>query len=222
MRGDEQALLDRVRGGDAAALERLIERHAPRVYRVALGITRNAADAEEVVQDVFLTLFRKAEAFEGRAALGTWLYRVAANAALVRRRPKRARAEVSLEEHLPAFGDDGHRAGDRTWLLADWSGTPEAEFLQGEHRRLLEAALDRLPEAYRAVLALRDVEGLSNEAAAAALGESVPALKSRLHRARMLLREMLTAGLVGPPPVPGAGPAAPAQRSMTIRSKASA
>jgi hypothetical protein len=72
------------------------------------------------------------------------------------------------------------------------------------------------------VLALRDVEGLSNEAAAAALGESVPALKSRLHRARMLLREMLTAGLVGPPPVPGAGPAAPAQRSMTIRSKASA
>ena len=100
----------------AAALETLMERHSSRVYRVAFGITRNHPEAEEVVQDVFLTLFRKIDMFEGRAALGTWLYRVAANAALIKRRGKRVEMEVSLEDCLPTFRDDGHREGDRAML----------------------------------------------------------------------------------------------------------
>ncbi|MBI4012296.1 MAG: sigma-70 family RNA polymerase sigma factor [Candidatus Rokubacteria bacterium] len=192
MTAPDLVLIERLRAGDVSALEPLMERYATLVYRVAYGITRNEADAEEVAQDVFLTVVRKIDTFEGRAALGTWIYRVAANAALIKRRGKRRELEVSLEEHLPTFLEDGHREGDRSFLLADWSPSPEVELLTGETRRILEQALDALPDHYRAVLVLRDVEELSNEEVAAALGESVASVKSRLHRARMALREQLT------------------------------
>ena len=188
----EAVLVERLKGGDGAALETLMERYASRVFRVARGITRTDADAEEVVQDVFLTLARKIDSFEGRAALGTWIYRVATNAALLKRRGKRAQLEVSLEENLPTFMQDGHREGPRAYLLGDWSGTPEVELLDGEARAVLSRAIEQLPEAYRAVLVLRDVEELSNEETAGILGESVSSVKSRLHRARMALREQLT------------------------------
>ena len=188
----ESTLVDRLREGDVGALEALMERYASRVFRVARGIVRTDADAEEVVQDVFLTLARKIESFEGRAQLSTWIYRVTTNAALLKHRGKRVHVEVSLEEHLPTFKEDGHRDGPRDYLLADWSHTPEAELLEGEARAVLARAIDRLPETYRAVLILRDVEELSNEEAARILGESVSTIKSRLHRARMALREQLT------------------------------
>src|SRR5215467_483823 len=131
------ALVERVRRQDAAALEALMERHTGKVYRVAFGITRSHAEAEEVVQDVFLTVFRKVDTFEGRAALGTWLYRVAANAALIRRRGKRLELETSLEDCLPTFRDNGRREGDRARLIADGTGTPESELLSGEAREML-------------------------------------------------------------------------------------
>ena len=191
----ERALIQKLRAGDAAALETLMSVHASRLYRLAYGITRNDADAEEVVQDVFLTLFRKIDSFEGRAALGSWLYRVTTNAALIKHRGKRAMLEVSLEDQLPTYLADGHREGDRSFLLADWSDTPEDILLTGEARKTLERALDRLPDHYRAVLVLRDVEELANEEVAEILGESVPTVKSRLHRARMALREELTRAL---------------------------
>ncbi len=191
----EIGLVERLRGGDPAALEALMERYAPRVYRLAYGITRNQADAEEVVQDVFLNLFRKIDSFEGRSALGTWIYRVAANQALIKQRGKRFEVEVALEEQLPTFLADGHRAGDRDWVLADWSPSPEAELLSAETQAVLKRAIDALPDHYRAVLVLRDVEELSNDEVAETLGESVPTVKSRLHRARMALREQLTRSL---------------------------
>lgn len=194
--GADLELVERLKRGDAAALEALMERYASRVYRLAHGITRNAADAEEVSQDVFLNLFRKIGTFEGRAALGSWIYRVTANAALIKRRGKRFEVEVPLEDHLPTFKEDGHRDGDRAYVLADWSQSPEEELLSRETRGLLNRALDELPDHYRAVLVLADVEGLSNEEAAAALEESVASVKSRLHRARMTLRERVTRHLV--------------------------
>lgn len=194
--GADLELVERLKRGDAAALEALMERYASRVYRLAHGITRNAADAEEVEQDVFLTLFRKIGTFEGRAALGSWIYRVTANAALIKRRGKRFEVEVPLEDHLPTFKEDGHRDGDRAYVLADWSQSPEEELLSRETRAMLNRALDELPDHYRAVLVLADVEGLSNEEAAAALEESVASVKSRLHRARMTLRERVTRHLV--------------------------
>lgn len=192
----DRMLIEHLRGGDAAALEALMERFSGKVYRLAYGITRNAGDAEEVVQDVFLSLFRKIDTFEARAALGTWIYRIATNAALNKRRGKRSEVEVSLEEHLPTFKADGHRDGDRAYVLADWSNTPEEELLSGEAREVLRRAIDSLPSRYRAVLLLRDVEDLSNEETAEILDESVASVKSRLHRARMALREQLTRSLV--------------------------
>jgi len=191
-------LVERVRTGDAAALETLMDRYASRIYRLAHGITRNEADAEEVVQDVFLTVFRKIHSFEGRAALGSWIYRVATNTALVKRRGKRAEIEVSLDSQLPSFLSDGHRAGDPAFILADWSRTPETDLLSRETREILHRAIDALPDRYRTVLVLRDVEGLSNEEVVEVVGESLAAVKSRLHRARMVLREELTRRL-GPP-----------------------
>lgn len=195
----EAALIARLRRRDTEALEILMERHAARVYRVAFGITRNDADAEEVVQDVFLSLFEKIAAFEERAALGTWLYRVATNTALLRRRGKRLELEVSLEDQLPTFREDGHRAGERSFLLADWSASAEDGLLSDETRALVRRAIDMLPPHYRAVVMLRDVEELSNEETAEILGEPVSSVKSRLHRGRMALREQLTHVLSGAP-----------------------
>ena len=117
---------------------------------------------------------------------------MATNAALLKRRGKRAQLEVSLDEHLATFREDGHREGARSYLVADWSRTPEAELLDNEALAVLRNTIDRLPEPYRAVLVLRDVEELSNEEAAQILGDSVASIKSRLHRARMALREQLT------------------------------
>jgi RNA polymerase sigma-70 factor (ECF subfamily) len=191
-RAPEHAILDGLRAGDPGALETLMDSFAPRVYRLAHAITRSASDAEEVVQDVFMTILRKADRFEGRSAVWTWIYRITTNAALNKRRSRRTEAEVPIDDHLPTYTADGHRAGERAFLVSDWSATPESELLSGERRARLEAALDALPPHYRAVLVLRDVEELSNEQVAAAMGESTSAVKARLHRARMALREDLT------------------------------
>ena len=192
METDDATLLERVGAGDTTALEALMSRYSTKIYRLAYGITRNQADAEEIVQDVFLTVVRKGAGFEGRAQVGSWIYRVTTNAALNKRRGKRREVETSLEEHLPTYMEDGHRQGDRSFVLADWSATPERELLSGEARAVLNAALAGLPDHYRAVLILRDVEELSNEEVAAVIGESRASVKSRLHRARMALREQLT------------------------------
>ena len=188
-------LLASLQRGEAGALKTLADRHGQMIYRLAFGITRNQGDAEEVLQDVLLTLTRRSASFEGRSALGSWIYRIATNTALNKRRGRRVQLETSLEDLLPTFEADGHRAGDRTYLLADWSQNPEEELLAGERRQALEQAIDSLPDHYRVVLVLRDVEDLSNEEVAAVLEEPVSSVKSRLHRARMVLREQLARAL---------------------------
>jgi RNA polymerase sigma-70 factor, ECF subfamily len=189
---EDRSLLARAATGDADALEALMTRYSARVYRLAYGITRSVSDAEEVVQDVFLQIVNKGAGFEGRAALGSWIYRITTNLSLNKRRGKRHEVETSLDELLPTYLPDGHRGGERAFVVADWSAMPDGELLAGESRRVLEAALDRLPEHYRAVLVLRDVEELSNEEVARVIGDSLAAVKTRLHRARMALREELT------------------------------
>jgi RNA polymerase sigma-70 factor (ECF subfamily) len=195
----DRELLDRLRRDDASALETLMARYGDRVYRLAHSVTRNEADAEEVTQDVFLALFRKHETFEGRSALGSWIYRIAMNAALNRRRGRRTELETALDPFLPRFKADGHREGEDGWVLADWSRTPERELLSEERRAAVNRAIDNLPEHYRAVVVLRDVDGLTNEQVAEVMGESIALVKSRLHRARMALREQLTRLYSGTP-----------------------
>ena len=175
----ESKLVARLRNGEATALEALMERYASRVYRLAYRITRDEADAEEVAQDVFLILCRKIHTFEGRAALGSWIYRVTTNAALNKRRGKRS-----------AEGED-HAMGQ-----ADASPTPEEELLSVETRIILSRLIGDLPDRYRTALVLRDVEGLSNGEAAEALGTSLASMKSRVHRARSWLRQHLRANSV--------------------------
>jgi RNA polymerase sigma-70 factor, ECF subfamily len=199
MTSDEHLLLSQAAGGDAGALETLMSRYSTRVYRLAYGITRNPADSEEIVQDVFIQMVLKGGSFEGRAAVGSWIYRVTTNVALNKRRGKRREVETSLDDCLPTFKADGHREGPREFLVADWSRRPDDQLLSGESRRILNEAIERLPEHYRAVLVLRDVEELSNEEVAEIVGDSVAAVKTRLHRARMALRELLTRRLGGPP-----------------------
>ena len=192
---NDRVLVHLLRAGEARGLETLMESYAARVYRLAHGIIRNAGDAEEVVQDVFLSVSRKIDSFEGRSGLGTWIYRIAANAALIKRRGKRVQVEVYLEDWLPTFKEDGHREGDRAMLLADWSASPEEELLSRETQALVRGAIGALPDPYQIVLLLRDMEGLSNEEISEILGETVASVKSRLHRARMALRERLTRSL---------------------------
>lgn len=166
-----------------------MEDYASRVYRLASGITRNRSDAAEVVQDVSLTICRKGESFEGRSALGSWIYRITATTALNKRRGKWQKVETSLDAQLARFKAEGRREGDPLYVLADWSQNPEAALPSGETRAILTRAIDGLPDHYRA---LRDVEELPSEEIAQVVGESVASGRSRVHRARMALREMLT------------------------------
>ncbi len=186
--GDAE-LVERLKTGDREAFGALLRRYQGKVYRLAMNMTRSPQDAEEVTQDVFLAVYRKIGDFDGRAAFSTWLYRVASNAALMKLRGRRSEPHLSIEEEGPAFAPDGHFARP----VADWSELPEDRLLSAERRRVLEQAIDALPPDYKAVVVLRDVEGLSNSEVAEILGATVLAVKSRLHRARLALRERLAA-----------------------------
>jgi RNA polymerase sigma-70 factor (ECF subfamily) len=167
--------------------ERIFEEYAPRVYHLARRLLGNAADAEEVTQDVFLQVLRKLPTFRGEAAFSTWLYRVAVNAALAYRRKRALREGPPLPEPLGDFREDGsHRAPVRRW----WSG-PEQQALEREAHEVIEGAIARLPDLYRDVYVLADVEELPNAEIAEILGLSVAAVASRLHRARLLMRKAL-------------------------------
>lgn len=181
---DDQWLVDALKRGAPEAVEALVDRYGAWIHRVADRLLGDPRDAEEVTQDVLMTVVGKIGTFRGEAALSSWLYRIAANAAYERLRSRRSRAEVSLEPVLPVFDDEGRHVHP----IADWSSHLEDPAVTGEVRSALERAIGRLPDEYRVVLLLRDVEGLGNEEVANTLGLTVAAVKSRLHRARLVLR----------------------------------
>jgi RNA polymerase sigma-70 factor, ECF subfamily len=189
---DDRIQLAQVTPGGNDAIEALISRYAPGIYRLAYGITRSDTDAEEIVHEVFARLVDKNIGVEGHAAAETWVYTIAFSASLDKTRGKCRHAKTSLEELLPRYTADGHREGDRDYLLTDWSGMPERQILGGESRHVLEEAISRLPDVHRAMLVLRDVEELSNEEVAEIVGCTVSEVKRCLHQARMALREHLT------------------------------
>ena len=184
----DAALVEALRREDPEAPELLVETYGDRVYRLALRITGSNEDAEEVAQDALWTAARKISTFKGEAAFGSWLYRIAANAAYQKLRARKAKAhEIAMDDVLPAFDD----AGRHFEPMADWSERVDEQALQGELRRVLGAAIDELPPDYRTALVMHDVEGLSNPDIAEALGISLPAVKSRVHRSRLFVRKQL-------------------------------
>jgi RNA polymerase sigma-70 factor (ECF subfamily) len=189
----DAALVTALRREAPEAMEQLVERYANRVYRLALRITGSHEDAEEVTQDALWTAGRKVDTFKGESAFGSWVYRITANAAYMKLRARRAKAnEIALDDVLPAI-DGGHFEP-----MDDWSPRVDEQALQGELRRVLEAAIDQLPADYRTALVLHDIEGLSNPDIAEALGISLPAAKSRVHRSRLFVRKQLTEYLAPP------------------------
>lgn len=183
---DEADLIARLQAGDKAACAECIEIHSPMIYRVGLRLMGNEAEAEDVMQETFLNAFKAIDSFEGRSGLGTWLYRIAYNAAMMRLR-KPNPYTVSVEETM-----SGETAAVVPRQLFDWCCLPEEDFANDEVRSELEEAIRELPESLKAVFMMRELEGFSTAETASALNLSEGAVKVRLHRARLWLRERLT------------------------------
>ena len=184
----DAALVEALRRDDPEAPEQLVETFGDRVYRLALRITGSNEDAEEAAQDALWTAARKISTFKGESAFGSWLYRIAANAAYQKLRARKAKSrEISMDDVVPTLDDDGRHFEP----MADWSDRVDEQALQGELRRVLGDAIDGLPDDYRTALVLHDVEGLSKPDIAETLGISLPAVKSRVHRSRLFVRKQL-------------------------------
>jgi len=183
----DQALIDKINAGDFQAFEALVNRYESKVYRLAMRMLRHQQDAEDALQESFLQVYRGLKSFEGRSNFSTWLFRLATNVCLmkIRHRGTEPTGMVPLEDFMPQ-----HEEGNQP-SLQEWPEKPEEILLTKESREKMMEALDQLPADYRAVFILRDIEGFSNAEAGEALGISVAAVKSRLHRARIALRGML-------------------------------
>ncbi len=184
---DEPTLVARLRAGDEAAYETFVRLHGGRMLSVARRFLGNDDEARDAVQDAMVSAFRSIDRFEGTAKISTWLHRIVVNAALMRLRRRKRRPEESLEDVLPRFRDDGHR------VLADdeWRVSPAIAVEREEVQVLVRKAIEELPETYRNVLLLRDIEQLDTAEVSQLLGVTENAVKIRLHRARQALRAKL-------------------------------
>jgi len=178
---DETTLLERLRQGDEAAYEVLIRMYGGRMLAVARGLLRNEEDARDAVQSAYVAAFRGVATFKGTSQLSTWLHRIVVNAALMKLRTRRRKPEESIEDLLPTFLEDGHHVES----FSEWAS--QADRLLEQKHEIVRTAIAELPETHRAVLMLRDIEDMSTDETAVALGISVNAVKIRLHRARQAL-----------------------------------
>ena len=183
----EIELLARLRARDESAFEEMVRTYGGRLLAVTRRIVGNEEDARDVVQDAFLNAFRSLDRFEGNSKLSTWLHRIAVNSALMRLRTRKRKPEQSIESLLPSFLDDGHHEE----RFQSWDEPVDKVMERAETRALVRTHIDELPEGYRTVLVLRDIEGLDTEETATMLGLTVNATKIRLHRARQALRTLL-------------------------------
>jgi RNA polymerase sigma-70 factor (ECF subfamily) len=182
---EEMVLVTAAKAGDVGAFEELVRRYDRNVFRIAQHITQNREDAEDVVQDAFLKAYENLPQFQMQSKFYTWLVRIAVNEALMKLRRRRPERMVSLDEEVRTEEDSMPRE------IADWSPNPEQQYNQAELKDILGKTIQGLPPGFRTVFVLRDVEGLSTEETAEALNLSIPAVKSRLLRARLQLRERL-------------------------------
>jgi RNA polymerase sigma-70 factor (ECF subfamily) len=188
----DDELVARARANDVAAFEELVGRHEEKIYRLAMRFTRNETDAAEILQETFLSAWRNLDRFEGKAQFGSWLYRVAVNAALMLLRSQKRHPQVAVEDVTPeVLGEAAKDAGPGLGAGTDWSRRPDEQFQSEELRHQIQSAVDQLPESQRSVFLMRDVDGLSTEETAELLGVTIPTVKTRLHRARLTLREAI-------------------------------
>lgn len=182
---DEMALVRAAKQGEVSAFEQLVKRYDRNVFRIAQHITQNREDAEDVVQDAFLKAYENLDQFQGNSKFYTWLVRIAVNESLMKLRRRKTSKTVSMDEDVET------EEGSMPREFADWSPNPEQQFGQSELSDILRKTIQGLPSSFRTVFVLRDVEGLSTEETAEMLDLSIPAVKSRLLRARLQLRERL-------------------------------
>lgn len=183
----ETALLARLRAGDPAAYEHLVRDHTGAMLAVARRFLRGEQDAADAVQDAFVFAFRALPGFSGQSRIGTWLHRIVVNACLMKLRSEKSRSTLPIETLLPDFDETGHHVRP----VSDWDDTPPNRLATLELREQVRACIEQLPEPYRVVLLLRDIEDLDTAETAARLGLTQSAVKVRLHRARQALRTLL-------------------------------
>src|SRR5580698_1736575 len=183
---EELSLVTRARAGDTGAFSALLRRYDGKIFRLAMNITQNREDAEDVLQEAFLKAYEHLDQFQGNSKFYTWIVRIAVNQALMKLRKRKSDRSVSLDEGIDTGEDTVTRE------IATWDENPEQQYTREEVNQILSSAVDSLAPPYRTVFVLRDVEEMSTEETAEALGLSIPAVKSRLLRARLQLREKLT------------------------------
>lgn len=188
LEGEEASLLAGLRRGEAAAFEKLVRDTTPRLLAIARRMLPNEDDALDAVQEGYLAAFKGLPSFDGNSRLSTWLHRIVVNACLMKLRSRRRRPERSIEDILPKFKDDGH-----SWEPGSAWKNPSANMEQSELSAKILEAIDELPENYRIVLVLRDIQGLDTAETGVTVGLSENAVKTRLHRARQALRELIDA-----------------------------
>lgn len=191
---DVRTELEKVRAADPAACEAFVRRHMPRMLAIARRYFRCEHDRADVVQDAFVSAFRAMGSFAGDADIATWLYRIVVNACLMKLRAKSRRPAASIEELLPTFDETGHHAQS----ISRWSEESDSRFEVDDLQGKVRDAIGQLPDSYREILVLRDVEGFDTETTAQILGTTPANVKVRLHRSRQALRTLLDPFFSGP------------------------
>ena len=184
---DDAQLVAALRAHDEQASEQLVRAYGGRMLAVARKLLPNEEDARDAVQDAFLSAFKSIDQFQGQSRLSTWLHRIVINAALAKLRSRRGKDERPIDDLLPRFLRDGHQADP----AVEWRDSSDVLLQREETRALVRGAISQLPEAYRTVLLLRDIEGLETDETARLLGVTVGVVKTRLHRARQAVRKLL-------------------------------
>jgi RNA polymerase sigma-70 factor (ECF subfamily) len=183
----DEELLPKLRAGDDAAYETFVRQYTGRMLAVARRLLRNEEDAIDAVQEAFISAFRKIDTFQGSSKLATWMHRIVVNASLMRLRKLKSQREHPIDELLPKFKDDGHAVHP----ARPWKDSAVAQAEREETKVWIRNQIDELPDTYRSVLLLRDIEGMDTEETAGVLGVNTNVVKTRLHRARQALRTLL-------------------------------
>lgn len=184
----EERLVKELQAGKKEAFDEIASLYQRKIYSLSFNLTRNQMDAQDITQDVLLTIFKKIDTFQGKSAFSSWVYRITLNASYMKLRSRKKEQYVSLDDALPSFNG----AGFQKEKIRDWSESTESALFVNETREVIEKAVEQLPEKEKVVFLLRDVDGLSTEKVGEILDLSVPAVKSRLHRARLFLRKKLS------------------------------